>query len=115
MTRPREKQAAPAMPAVYCSLYRVLVDVGRELGYAMAIHGTLANDMDVLAAPWTDEAAPAEDLVAAVIDRTGAMDLNRANPGKNPGVKPHGRLAWTLLLDGGAYIDLSVMPRRATP
>lgn len=27
-----------------------------------------------------------------------------------PGIKPHGRLAWTIPLWWGAYIDLSVMP-----
>jgi hypothetical protein len=50
-------------------------------------------------------------LVAALHDR-----VKYASPWdapRGPATKPHGRLGWTISLDGGAYIDLSVMPPRA--
>lgn len=101
----------PAFPAVYAFMHRILVTVGTEHGYAMALHGSLATDLDVIAVPWTENAAPAEQLIEACIERLGAVDQNITNPGTNPGRKPHGRLAWSLLLSGHAYVDLSVMPR----
>ena len=77
-------------------------------GYAIAIHGSMTRDLDLIAAPWTDEATSAEELVEAVADRIGAFI---EEPPRSPTQKPHGRLAWSLILCGSGYIDLSVMSR----
>lgn len=84
----------------------------RDLGYCIAVHGSLARDLDYLAAPWTEDAAPAEELVNAV-EKVAHDILGWAHidPSTNPGRKPQGRKAWTILLAGGPFIDLSVMPR----
>lgn len=112
-----EKEHRPAWPALYAMLYRSIVDVAREHGYAAALHGSLATDLDVLCAPWTEESSPAEALVAAIKERLGALDLgDHGHPDSvNPARKPHGRLAWSLLLTAGAYVDLSIMPRTTDP
>lgn len=113
-----DKSTRPAWPALYAVLYRSIVDIAREHGYAAALHGSLATDLDVLCAPWTEEASPPEVLVAAVKDQLGALSMSdTGHPDKDPTRKPHGRLAWSLLLTAGAYVDLSVMPRapEATP
>lgn len=84
----------------------------RELGYAVAVHGSLARDVDLVAVAWVDDAAPAEDLVAAVREEIGGGWIT-GEPGQ---VKPHGRLGWALrpgaLRIAGTYIDLSVIPPR---
>lgn len=88
----------------------------RELGYALAVHGSERRDLDLIAAPWTDEAVSAGELAHEIAiavggfiptDETGSAD-------RNPTSKPHGRLAWSIHLGGGPYIDLSVMPRAAS-
>lgn len=93
-------------------------DVARKLGYAIAIHGSLKRDIDLIAAPWSDEAVDARDLVAALIlaireanegvgfidDRNDLVHLLQGHP------KPHGRRCWSIQL-GATYVDLSVMPR----
>jgi hypothetical protein len=92
--------------------------VAREHGYAIGVHGSLARDIDLIAAPWIEECAPAEVLVraiAAAVD--GVIDNLPGNETAGdakrfPVAKPHGRLAWSIQLGGGPYIDLSVMPRR---
>lgn len=92
----------------------------RELGYALAVHGTLKRDIDLLACPWTEQAVPAVELAEAL--RVVAEKVNGfAAPNElevdeyfmegSPGAKAHGRLSWTFHLGGGPYIDLSVMPR----
>lgn len=87
----------------------------RAIGYAIAIHGTLDRDVDLVAIPWTAEAADADALAAAVRDamhgafatttdgRVQTEDCNR----------PHGRRTWAIgsVRLWGSYIDLSVMPR----
>jgi hypothetical protein len=100
--------------------YRLTIDAIRDAakakGYAIGVHGSLSRDIDLIACPWTDEAAPPEELAEAV--RRAAAG---AIPGGNcwakhgdPKPKPHGRQAWSFYFAAGGYIDLSIMPRRAT-
>lgn len=81
-------------------------------GYALMMHGSFTRDLDLLAAPWTEAACDPEKLVARISDATGLKPT-----GHPPGIKPHGRLAWTLLFPAFAdprFVDLSVMPRATT-
>jgi len=90
--------------------------VARGQGYALAVHGSLARDIDVVAIPWTEEAVDAPALVAAIVaevERVNGHAYMRDRDA-NPTEKPHGRRAWSIHLGGGPYIDLSVMPRAAT-
>lgn len=92
-------------PVTYAALYPSLVAVGREHGYAVALHGSLRKDMDVIAIPWTEEASSAEDLVDAVVESTKGSVLGDVT------AMPHGRLVWTINLASGAYIDFGVIAR----
>lgn len=110
----------------YCSLYPMLCDIARSNGYAMAIHGTMGRDMDLIAVAWTDEASPPLDLIreiAAKID--GDMGMCARSNGDGtfteqsswmPSLKPHGRLAWSIRLRDftwngtNPFIDVSVIP-----
>ena len=110
-----EKKPVP-MPAFYSYVWLALVIVGREHGYAMGLHGSMARDLDVVAVPWTDGASDAETLVRACIERVGYLlpekhpELADRPEHQMPSVKPHGRRAWSIHMDHG-YVDLSVMPR----
>jgi hypothetical protein len=110
----------------YLSLLDDIRKAARELGYAIAIHGSLSRDFDLIAAPWTFQARPALELVEAVRAAVNGHILPDGTPGgrwdaqqgkyvsatvKNPEHKPHGRLAWCIQLGAGAYLDLSIMPR----
>lgn len=95
-------------PAVYAIIYQICVRVGREHGYAMALHGSMARDLDIIAVPWTEDAADADTLLGAL--KTALEAYSDSDHKREPGVKPHGRVAHTLDLWGG-FIDLSVMPR----
>jgi hypothetical protein len=102
--------------------------VARKHGYALAVHGSLARDIDLIAVPWSDEvsdaAIVAEAIRAEAEDVTGltAFWINdpSAKPGdytrRNPEPKMHGRIGWSIHIAGtGIYIDLSVMPRYDNP
>lgn len=126
------KDVSPA--ATYASLLPDLVQAGRDCGYAVAIHGSMARDLDVLAVPWTEDATSAEKLIMRLLAVTGghiedgwgpAADGSKDENGKPvwvkhmgdaPSRKPHGRLAWTIHLGrhNNLYLDVSVMPRLPT-
>lgn len=100
-------------PVLYALLYRQMAEAAYDLGYALAIHGSLTRDCDVIAVPWTDNAVSESKLVDAIARVVGHPLGCVAGPGVK---KPHGRRAWGIVPVGGnEYIDLSVMPRIALP
>lgn len=99
----------------YQQLLPIIRRVAHTNGYAIGLHGSGQNDLDLIAVPWTDEAVPAEELVERIIE---CCDGDGCAGVLLPGIasKPHGRRAWTILLSGKMmfyehlYIDLSIMP-----
>lgn len=114
----------PVSPvSAYAALLPDLVAAGREVGYAIAPHGSMARDFDLIAVPWTEEASSAEQLVMRLLSVTGGqlLDGGRGDGnggtvrvrGDEPAAKPHGRMGYVIYLNGsGLYLDVSVMPRR---
>ena len=92
--------------AAYCAMYPQLAEVCRSHGYALAIHGSLARDFDLVAIPWIEK--PSEPK--AVIDDITTKYALRALS-EEPTSKPHGRICWILSLAWGeCACDFSFMP-----
>jgi hypothetical protein len=87
----------------------------RELGYALAVHGSLARDIDLVAVPWVDEAVDAETLIAALREVVESVTGFAVLGPDGSTTKPHGRIGWTIHPHGRMYFDISVMPRCPTP
>ena len=100
----------PSIAPTYACLYPGLAETARRHGYALAIHGSLAKDLDLIAVPWTESASSAEVVVEAIKQHAGAC-LTTGCASGNPEQKPHGRIAWHLSMEAGACVDLSVMPK----
>lgn len=105
----------PNMAPVYVQLWEQASVVAREAGYCLAIHGTMARDLDLLACPWTEDAVAPDELVRRIADKLAW--LLRSDDGVEPKIvgpepKPHRRLAWSIPYMAHWQIDLSVMPRR---
>lgn len=98
------KENHESLPIVYTCYVPVIRDLARKLGYAVAVHGSMTNDLDLVAVPWVENCSPAVLLAEAVREAVLGRIVH-----PSPGIKPHGRLVWTILLDHG-YIDLSIMP-----
>jgi hypothetical protein len=112
----------------YALLIPELMEAGREVGYAVAVHGSMVRDLDLIAVPWTEEAVSAERLIMHLLAAVDGKLVNGSRkkevagkpeaewervPASEPTVKPHGRLAWTIHVGyQGMYLDVSVMPRR---
>ncbi len=102
---PHPKWEDPRLPD-----FRLIWAVARECGYSIGLHGSMKRDCDLIAAPWTEEAVPAEDLIQRLCAALDASPVGGQNP--EPAQKPHGRLAWCLQINGWfKIIDISVMPR----
>ena len=95
----------------YVAMYPSLCEIARELGYSLAIHGTVNSDFDLVAIPWTDEAKAPEELVTAIGERFKLIYGEFGTMLTEPEIKPHGRKAWLFGIGAGSAIDLSIMPR----
>jgi hypothetical protein len=98
----------------YDRLIEPLRAIAREHGYALGVHGSLARDIDLIAAPWrediTVQAVLAEAIRLKAEEIIGCAFIVPHEENDFPRKKPHGRLCWSFHLGGGPYIDLSVLP-----
>lgn len=95
----------------YVAMYPSLCEIARGLGYALAIHGTVNSDFDLIAIPWIGEAKDPEELVTAIGERLKLIYGEFGTMVTEHEDKPHGRKAWLFGIGAGAAIDLSIMPR----
>lgn len=113
-THPPEHVALRTPP--YVAMYPALCDAAFSQGYALAVHGSVVRDFDLIAIPWTHGARPVEELIEALRAACGGW-IYAPHTKRDPTPKPHGRLAWTIHLGGAldgkeaaAYLDVSVIP-----
>lgn len=103
-------QIEPCLATAFTFIYFRAVRVARKFGYAVCLHGRMSKDVDLLAVPWTDDAASAEELAEAI---RADLDGRFIDGGNGIAMeKPHGRRAWMILMnESHGAVDLSIMPR----
>lgn len=105
-----DAQAKPGagFAPLYCGMYPEMAELVRAHGYALAVHGSLRRDFDLICVPWAAQTSAPDDVVAA-LEREFA--LRRVG---EPDVTHHGRRRYTLAISfGECFVDLSFMPRTA--
>ena len=99
LIEPHPAWEEPAIPDV-----EPIRRLAREVGYAIGVHGSQERDLDLIAAPWTEEAVSAEELADHIARGINGRVLY-------PSPKPLGRWACNIQIDGWfKLIDLSVSP-----
>jgi hypothetical protein len=114
---------SPARAAAYVALYPLLHQVAKRHGYALAVHGSLHRDFDLIAVPWVEEASTPLALIKALKRATRTVtqheDFDHISKDCDPRPKPHGRVAYSLHVTNsgmyGGYLDISVMPKKGCP
>lgn len=95
-------QVTPPCPALAPLVQRAYIH-----GYALAVHGSLHRDLDLIAVAWTEEADSPETLVEMLCKWEELIHVGDWTE------KPHGRRAVTLQTREYAKpIDLSIIPPR---
>lgn len=106
------EQVKPNYAPIYAAaLYPELAKIFVKHGYALAVHGSLARDMDLIAVPWAEKVSEPEAVIQEI---TSHFDIRVVDvPGRIDRVelKNHGRIAYTVSIGHGeCAIDLSFMP-----
>lgn len=98
----------------YAVVYHALATIARDHGYALALHGSLLSDLDLIAVPWTLEATDEITLLIAIKEHLGLCDLlSDTSSGEKMTKKPHGRMAWKIAIWPTGSVDLSIIPRNS--
>lgn len=97
-------------PFFYAGIFPNMKAAAEQCGYALALHGSMMHDFDLIAVPWVEEASTPEELVHAIAKSIDWRVLAGDIEGRYPVMKPHGRMCWSIHLESFAYIDLSIMP-----
>jgi hypothetical protein len=94
----------------YAKVIGPIKRIGHDLGYAIAVHGSLKRDIDLVAIPWTQGAAKKETLLKAICD-----DLSGVPSEDGWRKRAHGRWVHIVRIprhDPDTYLDLSIMELR---
>lgn len=98
---------------IYASIYSELAELCRSHGYALAIHGSLSRDFDLVCIPWADKVSEPAAVVTAITDKFALRLLDTIDL---PHIKPWCREVYTLIFAWGeAALDLSFTPRIESP
>lgn len=100
------EQIKPNYAPVYCAaMYPQLCEIFQRHGYALAVHGSLSRDFDLIAVPWTDNVSDVVAVLAEVVSTFAVRIIGDEE------IKPHGRIAFTFSVGfGECACDLSFMP-----
>ena len=80
----------------------------KKNGYALAVHGSLTRDFDLIAVPWVDKPSDPDLLSKSLVEAVCKFGML---PNKDAWEsKPHGRKAKTFVIGFAEVIDLSVVP-----
>lgn len=96
----------PNYAPVYCALYPELAKITRKHGYALAIHGTLGRDCDLVCIPWIMTPSDPDVVVKEITTKFYLKQIGE------PEFKLHQRLVYTISIGHGeCFLDFSFMPR----
>lgn len=108
MAKNREAVTCNGKAAFYASMWNDIRQCAMDCGWAVALHGSLASDMDIMAMPWVPEAVPFEHLVKEIVKLFDGNVLSAVSC-VTYGEKPHGRTVATIPIWSDFYLDISSM------
>lgn len=100
------EQLEPNYAPVYAAaLYPELARIFQKHGYALAVHGSLRKDLDLIAVPWAEKVSLPDEIFQEISEKYVFRIIGE------PTRKPHGRVAyWFSIGFGECAIDLSFFP-----
>ena len=94
-------------PRFYAVVLIQFTEIAKLYGYALAVHGSLANDLDIIVTPWVENHKPIDELIDAFRDVIGETVWRNDSELRKPTVMPCNRLCYTIPIIGDWYIDIS--------
>jgi len=119
---PNGKKPIKAKPHFYAHCYYGLMDIAKQKGYNLLLHGSMDRDLDLVAIPWIDEPSSHLELLNSFCEFLGVPLQFRpdSQPEYLHSVLPGGRDSYVINLNRGGrfngyldeqyYLDISITP-----
>ena len=104
----REAVTCNGRAAFYAAMWDDIRQAAMDVGWAVALHGSLASDMDIMAMPWTDYACSFEDMLPKIVALFDGNWLSEEYV-ITYDEKPHGRIVATIPIFADFYLDISTI------
>jgi len=105
----RESVTNNGRAVFYAAMWNDFRQAALDKGWALALHGSLASDMDIMAMPWVESAAPVWDMIFALkkcFDKPKEIDVTEA-------FMPNDRRVFTLSIWSDFYLDINVIQKKS--
>lgn len=93
--------------AFYAAMWDDLRQAAMDKGWALALHGSLAKDMDIMAMPWVEGAQSVDEMILAIKGCFCESQLMEIQMGP----MPNGRVVYTLSIWADFYLDINIIKR----
>ena len=107
MAKNREAVTCNGRAAFYAAMWEDIRQCAMDHGWAVALHGSLASDMDIMAMPWVSDSVSFAELVKAIRLLFTGNHMHGTVITYNE--KPHGRIVATIPIWADFYLDISTM------
>lgn len=101
----REAVTTNGRAAFYAAMWNDFRQAAMDKGWALALHGSLANDMDIMAMPWIEGAANELEMIMALkkcFDKPKEINLHETD-------MPNQRRVYTLSIWADFYLDINII------
>lgn len=105
MSKTTEQLQPNYAPVYAAALYPELAKIFQRRGYALAVHGSLHRDLDLIAVPWAEKVSEPNEVLKEIAEHYVFRAIGE------PTKKHHGRVAYFFSIGfGECAIDLSFFP-----
>lgn len=108
MAKDRYAITCNGRPAFYASMYEDIRKCTLDCGWAVALHGSLSSDMDIMAMPWIEDAVSFEELIKK-LSELFVGNISSENYFITYNEKPHNRVVATIPIFADFYLDISTI------
>lgn len=109
MAKSREHVVTNGRAVFYACMWEDFRQAALDCGWALGLHGSLANDMDIMAMPWVEDASPVDVMIKSlescltIPDDAHHFETTRSDD------KPNNRSVYTIHIFADFYIDLNII------
>ena len=114
MAKDRNAVTCNGRTAFYACMYEDIRQCAMDCGWAVALHGSLASDMDIMAMPWVDNAVSFKEMV----DRVSKLFKDNELSSQyviTYNEKPYNRVVATIPIFADFYLDISTITADVVP
>lgn len=94
--------------AFYASIWNDIRQCAMDCGWALALHGSLVSDMDIMAMPWVDDSTSFRVLIDK-ISKLFSGNMMAETYFITYNKKPHNRIVATIPIIEDFYLDISTI------